>query len=90
MAIKTRKLENGDRGVKVTVKNFLELANWINERGGAADAIYYVDGNGDQSRHRVKVRTKKGWRVANVGDVIIVGEGQYRVQKANEFQGFKK
>lgn len=68
------------RAIKVTEKNFQNIADWI--RGTeqsvgrkfkqAAEALWDFDEKVmDVYGQRVKVRTPKGWRVARVGEFII-------------------
>lgn len=74
MSIKTRKYTNhhtGEvrRGIKVTVNNIETIAEWCN--GDAVqDTFKYKDGL-EVSRNRVKVNTKNGVRVAQIGDVVV-------------------
>lgn len=59
------------RGIKVTEKNYAEIVNWIDAKGGTAEAIVDVAAKtGDLSGHRVKIRTPKGIRVARVGEWV--------------------
>lgn len=94
------------RGLKVTEYNFKELANHIsqtNVKGKEAVAVVHVDGNGDESKHRIQVPTTKGIRVAQVGDVVvrhtvpkvILSNGleaynTYTIVKAADFSGYAK
>lgn len=85
--IKTRKVVGVDgrvgRGVKISRRNFEKAASWS---GG--EALWRIDtkandGIGDP---RVKIRTKKGWRVARVDDVIVKWDkDDYTVIKAEDF-----
>lgn len=93
MAIKTRAIKIGPvlvRGLKVSKNNVGEFAAFIRNRGGDAEAIYQTK-NG-KIDDRVKLKTKQGWRVARIGDVIIRGsEGHiFGVIKADAFPGYVK
>lgn len=94
------------RGLKVTEYNFIELANFIsatNTKGKDAEAIVHVDKAGDESNHRISVPTRKGPRIAKVGDVVVrvtvpkvilpgglQAYHEYYVIKADEFTGYAK
>lgn len=102
MAIKTRKINLGivvgwdprrpdPRGVRVTEKNFEEIASWI---GGKTKAsAYKARVNADLSEHKVKIFTDRGnrVRVARVGDVVVkIDREKFGVIKEKDFLGFEK
>lgn len=95
MAIKTRKIissiaDQNLRGVRITVKNYCEVQEFI---GGNTVAISSIDAEGISSDHRIKLFTDRGDRVrlAKVGDVIIkLDNGKFGVIKKDVFLGFAK
>jgi len=91
VAIKTKKVVLKDgregRGVKVTPTNYVDVTNSI--IGTEAWGIVKVAPGGEESNHRVKIHTKKGYRVANVGDTVVkLGNGDYIVIKLADFEKF--
>jgi len=70
------------RGVRITEKNIVDVVNYIARRGGAATGHLTIPaGKGKKERPgRIRLRQlnfgenwgKRDWRVANVGDAIIV------------------
>lgn len=94
------------RGLKVSEYNFVELANFIsltNTKGKVAEALVHIDKGGDESNHRISVPTRKGPRIAKVGDVVVrttvskvilpgglEAYNEYYVIKADEFTGYAK
>lgn len=90
MSVKHLKYTNNTTGetvraIKVTEKNFKRIADWINETDASvfhklndqAEALCKFDKKvGDFSEQRVRVRTRKGFRVAVVGE-FVVREGDY-------------
>ena len=86
MAIKTRKLIGfPGRGVKVTKKNIIELGELT---GG--DVSVKIDKAGVETDHKLKLKTKQGWRVAFVGDVLVKDAAlkRFYVIKAANFAGY--
>lgn len=58
------------RAIRVTARNFVNVANWVGEK---AEAIVKIDEAGQETNHRVKV----GGLIAKVGDFVVreeVGE----------------
>jgi len=93
MAIKTRKLKGGDkytRGVRVTEKNYVELTGWASKYAKNATAVVHVAANGDESDHKIQLHIPHlGIRVARVGDVLVLVEGEdLYVTKEADFKGF--
>lgn len=89
MAINTRKLKrlsDGEifRGVKVTAKNYVKAKDWV---GVGAEALQtFQERKGGFIKQRVKVKTPKGPRVAQIGDYIVkAGVNTFTVVKAAEF-----
>lgn len=74
------------RAVQVTEENYINVANWTKIPG--ALAIVKVDGNGDESKHRVRFRTPFGIRTANVGDYVVknLEDGHVYVVKEYTFE----
>jgi hypothetical protein len=69
------------RGVRITEKNIVDVVNYITRRGGAATGHLTIPGKNTKERPgRIRLRQlnfgenwgKRDWRVANVGDAIIV------------------
>jgi hypothetical protein len=100
MAIKTRKINLGivvgwdpnrpdPRGVRVTEKNYREVAEWIG--GNTQDSVEH---NGDDlTNHKIKIFTDRGnrVRVARVGDVVVkYAKDSFGVIKEKDFLGFEK
>lgn len=78
-SIKKTKFVNNEgqevRGVKVSLRNYINIVNlFTHEHGETAET---VSRTGDISKQRVRVKTKKGWRVANIGDVVALGSDGY-------------
>ena len=96
MAIKTKAVVLKDgregRGVKVSVKNFKDAAEWAGDhRTMAVVKVAPKKSGKPDSDHRVRLYTKKGVRVARVGDVIVkLAKDDYIVIKADEFETFVK
>lgn len=86
MAVKTKKYKHGKeevRVVKVSVKNLVSVANWVKD----GTAVYNVAAGGEETNHRVRVHTPKGFRVAKVGDYVLKTEGgDFLVVKAPDFE----
>lgn len=90
MAVRTQKVINAhgveERGVKVSEKNFVQVAEWVSKHSFKQEpvAIVRVDKGGAETNHRVKLRVPKaGIRVARVGDTIVRSvEGFFYVIKA--------
>lgn len=90
MAIKTKKFQDKKkkeiRAVRVTKNNVLQVANWVGEK---AQAVITIDKEGHESKHRVKVRTPRGIRVAQIGDwvykEVLVKLGPLRVDHSKAF-----
>ena len=60
------------RAIKVTEKNYQNVAKWADSYSDTfGEAVVKIDKNGDESQHRVRVYTKKGWRVTRVGEYVI-------------------
>jgi hypothetical protein len=96
------------RGIKVTARNITNVANWVS--GGYmkkdewvdnfASSIVNVARGGKESNHRVEVHTRKGKRVARVGDIVVKFRyrddesgfdcREYEVIKAEDFAKFIK
>lgn len=59
---------NPARGVKVSAKNMATIHKWL-----TIDSQFITDGAQKDIRRRLRLRlrTKKGWRVARVGDIIV-------------------
>lgn len=92
VAVKTKKLNLPQynavsRAVRVTFKNTEKLAEWIRERGGQAEAVPETDPRNFLKGRRVRVKTTKGWRVARIGDVILLGSERhiFGVYKQEDF-----
>lgn len=85
---KKYRLGNGAevRAVQVTEENYINVAKWTKVPG--ALAIFNVDGNGDESQHRVRFRTPFGIRTANVGDYVVknLEDGHVYVIKEDTFE----
>lgn len=70
------------RGVRITEKNIVDVVNYITRRGGAATGHVTIPGTKTKKVRpgRIRLRQlnfgenwgKRDWRVANVGDAIIV------------------
>lgn len=96
MAIKTRKIKGSDaRGVKVTEKNIDDLVQWIQNNGIAGAQYRWDTKDGLTSNHRIAIWTRKGLRVAKLGDVVRqdIDANKKRwvsVVKAADFVGFEK
>ena len=74
------------RAIQVTEDNYINVANWTKSPG--ALAIVKVDGNGDESDHRVRIRTPFGIRTAKVGDYVYkdLDDEQFYVAKEDVFE----
>lgn len=59
------------RAVKVTEKNLISVKDWIGEYA-QVEALIKVNSKGDTYDHRIRVKTPKGWRVARVGDWLVL------------------
>ena len=86
MAVKTKKVEffNGPdgRGVKVSARNFENVAEWADGEALFKRERYHTE----ITNQRVKVKTKKGWRVAQIGDTVVkLTDGLFVVVKAEDF-----
>lgn len=77
-------LDLDGRGIKVTERNFTNISLWApegSETRWKADKV-----SGDISDQRVSVKTRKGLRVARVGDYVIKLEADnFIVVKAEDF-----
>lgn len=84
MAIRFRKFRNptGDevQAVRVTERNYRELAEYIVKNGGTADAEQFTTVDGDVLNQKIRLvqsntfangMSSRGSRVARVGDVIV-------------------
>lgn len=82
MAVKTKKyralhttkiaIRNDEvRAIRVTDRNAENVAAWLGERGEFASnrKLYQTE----VTNRRVRVKTPDGWRVAKVGDFVVVG-----------------
>ena len=83
------------RAVRISEKNWEELAAYIDRNGGIANASAYVTKDGDLLNHTIRVyqqnpNTKwkgRGWRVARVGDWIVKNEeGEFSRVKDDVFE----
>lgn len=65
--------ENPVSGVQVTATNYLAIQQWLLEYlpEDQVVASFYVNKKGEESKHKVKFRTPKGNRVANVGEWVL-------------------
>ena len=61
------------RAIKVTERNYQKVAEWADSYSDTfGEALETVSlKTGDVSNHRVKIYTKKGWRVAKVGEYVV-------------------
>lgn len=74
VAVKHKKFKNKSnhnevRAIRVTARNFVNVANWV---GPKAEAIVKIDDAGQERNHRVKVNGL----VAQVGDFVVRQEVQ--------------
>lgn len=103
MAIRTKRFisrgGNKVRAVKITEKNYHELAIWIgnnaNNLKAGPIAIEKVSARGDISEQRIKLHILgKGIRVPRVGDYVFhvleddlkLTDGRIRVMKGSDFE----
>lgn len=65
--------ENAVSGVQVTKANYLAIQQWLLQYlpEDQVVASFYVNKKGEESKHRVKFRTPKGQRVAQVGEWVL-------------------
>ena len=76
------------RGIKVTEKNYGAVSEWLKDAG---DALFSEKEGKSAFNHRVRVKTKKGIRVAKIGDFVIKNvDGSVWVAKAAEFDRYVK
>lgn len=88
--IRTKSLMNPhggalERGVRVTKNNVNNLVAWINKNGGKAEFIAETSTTNFAKSRRLRVKTKKGWRVAFIGDVILRDGEVFGVLKQEDF-----
>jgi hypothetical protein len=62
--------ESKIRAIKVTERNYVSAKDWAG-KWTDAEASIKVGPQGDVTNHKVRVKTKKGWRVAKPGDYIV-------------------
>lgn len=85
------------RGVRITEKNIVDIVNYITRRGGAATGHVTIPGTKVKKVRpgRIRLRQlnfgenwgKRDWRVANVGDAIIVhdlAEGRIEFERVKD------
>ena len=97
MAVRTQKVINAngveERGVKVSEKNFVKVAEWVAKHSFKQEpiALVKVAKGGDETDHRVKLRVPRaGIRVARVGDTVVRSvEGFFYVIKASAVTAVK-
>lgn len=101
MAIKAKKLAYPNdelRGVKLTNDNADQIKSWLGVAGVESELTHKTLKGGGLA-YRVRVKTSKGWRVAELGDVIArtkVSKAKKAptivclVIKADLFSGFEK
>lgn len=90
-SIKTKKviLESGEqvRGVKVTMKNSFNVAEWIRQGSEQAEAIIKIHEGKKDSEYKIRLHTKKGIRVARVGDIVVkLSKNDFAVVKSSDLK----
>lgn len=96
MTISTRKVLGLDgqdaRGIKVTKNNVGNISFWIRTGNVDAEAVLNttISSKGLAIvKDRVRLKTKKGWRVAHINDVVVKDKsGNFYVIKAIDFVGY--